>query len=138
PICELTWSRRAWRGRPPSPDVSAEPPGSGVICWANLRVPSRNARASGRKPRPARLRRGGQQCRAVRTTTRPGAAHGPDTPDRPALRPGFGLDVQENSFLRKATWTIRRVSGTQTLYYRAQIYRDRNQQEFAPVPAYPD
>src|SRR5690606_22051386 len=40
-----------------SPDVSAEPPGSGVICWANLRVPSRNARASGRKPRPARLRR---------------------------------------------------------------------------------
>src|SRR5690554_2851533 len=31
-----------------------------------------------------------RQCRAIRTRTRPGAAHGSDTPDRRALRPGRG------------------------------------------------
>src|SRR5690606_35542259 len=55
-------------GRPPSPDVSPEPPGSGVMCWANLRVPSRNARASGRKPktRPSPARRLGSAERSER------------------------------------------------------------------------
>ena len=72
------------------------------------------------------------------TLTLPSATPGFGRLQEDFVSRGFGLDVQENSFLRKATWTIRRVSGTQTLYYRAQIYRDRNQQEFAPVPAYPD
>jgi hypothetical protein len=51
---------------------------------------------------------------------------------------GFGLDVQEARYSRTATWAIRRVSGIQTLYYRAQYYRDADQRDFAPRPAYPD
>jgi hypothetical protein len=50
---------------------------------------------------------------------------------------GFGLDVQDGVYDRRATWAIRRVSGTQTLYYRAQFYRDSDRREFAPRPAYP-
>jgi hypothetical protein len=50
---------------------------------------------------------------------------------------GFGLDVQETQYRRTATWAIRRTSGLQTLYYRAQFYRDVNQRDFAPAPAYP-
>src|SRR5690606_21590584 len=51
---------------------------------------------------------------------------------------GFGLDVQESQYLRRASWTLRRASGVQTLYYRAQFYLDPNQTDFAPMPPYPD
>jgi len=51
---------------------------------------------------------------------------------------GFGLDLQEARYERTATWAIRRVSGVQTLYYRAQFYQDPDQQDFAPRPPFPD
>lgn len=51
---------------------------------------------------------------------------------------GFGLDVQESDYLRRAIWTVRRASGIQTLYYRAQFFSDPNQTAFAPTPAYPE
>jgi hypothetical protein len=51
---------------------------------------------------------------------------------------GFGLDVQESRYERTATWAIRRVSGVQTLYYRAQFYQDSDQTDFAPRPPFPD
>src|SRR5690606_31526846 len=41
------------------------------MCWANLRVPSRNARASGRKPRPARPRRGGSAVQSGQNENSP-------------------------------------------------------------------
>jgi hypothetical protein len=50
---------------------------------------------------------------------------------------GFGLDVQEATYRRTVTWAIRRASGLQTLYYRAQYFRDPNQRDFAPRPDYP-
>jgi len=51
---------------------------------------------------------------------------------------GFGLDVQDKPDQRSATWSIRRSGSSSTLYYRAQFYRDPENQAFAPVPAYPD
>lgn len=51
---------------------------------------------------------------------------------------GFGLDLQERRYERTATWAIRRVSGTRTVYYRAQFYQDPDQQDFAPTPSFPD
>ena len=51
---------------------------------------------------------------------------------------GFGLDVQESRYERTATWAIRRVSGVQTLYYRAQYYQDADQRDFAPRPPFPE
>src|SRR5690606_14855560 len=83
--------------------------------WANLRVPSINARASGRKPRPAVPGAAARQCRAVRTTTRPGAAHGSDTPDRP----GAGI---ENGALALALAALR-------LVVVAALHRSRAERE---------
>lgn len=51
---------------------------------------------------------------------------------------GFGLDVQESPYHRSATWTVRRASNIQHLYYRAQFFPDPNQRDFAPPPGYPD
>src|SRR5690554_3208352 len=45
-----------------------------------------------------------RQCRAVRTRTRPGAAHGSDTPDRPALRPGRGARESARSLRAPRCW----------------------------------
>ena len=50
---------------------------------------------------------------------------------------GFGLDVQDKPDQRSATWSIRRSNSSSTLYYRAQFYRDPENDDFAPVPAYP-
>lgn len=50
---------------------------------------------------------------------------------------GFGLDVQDKPEERSATWSIRRSNSSSTLYYRAQFYRDPENDDFAPVPAYP-
>ncbi len=50
---------------------------------------------------------------------------------------GFGLDVQDKPDQRSATWSIRRSNSSSTLYYRAQFYRDPENNDFAPMPAYP-
>ncbi len=71
------------------------------------------------------------------TLTLPSATPGFGRLQEDFVSRGFGLDVQERPYLRKATWTIRRVSGAQNLYYRAQFFRDSLQRDFAPAPAYP-
>src|SRR5690606_12396439 len=72
------------------------------------------------------------------TLTLPSATPGFGRLQEDFVSRGFGLDVQDGPYLRTATWTIRRVSGVQSLYYRAQFFRDSLQRDFAPAPAYPD
>lgn len=50
---------------------------------------------------------------------------------------GFGLDIQERGNQREATWAVRRASGRQTLYYRAQFYRDSSQPGLQSRPVFP-
>src|SRR5690606_25291934 len=72
------------------------------------------------------------------TLTLPSASPGLGRLQEDFVSRGFGLDVQESQYLRRASWTLRRASGVQTLYYRAQFYLDPNQTDFAPMPPYPD
>lgn len=54
---------------------------------------------------------------------------------------GFGLATRTAPAGREAIWTLRQASGTQTLYYRALVYRDESrlaEDTTPPFPAPPD
>lgn len=72
------------------------------------------------------------------TLTLPSATPGFGRLQEDFVSRGFGLDIQETQYRRSATWTIRRASKVQHLYYRAQFFPDPNQRDFAPAPDYPD
>ena len=50
---------------------------------------------------------------------------------------GFGFTTRYVSGGRQAQWTIRRVRGLQTLYYRAVVYRDPARAESDTTPPFP-
>jgi hypothetical protein len=54
---------------------------------------------------------------------------------------GFGLATRNAPEGREAQWTLRQASGPQTLYYRAQVYRDATriaEDTTPPFPAQPE
>ncbi|MEE8306002.1 MAG: UUP1 family membrane protein, partial [Gammaproteobacteria bacterium] len=45
-------------------------------------------------------------------------------PQENFISPGFGFDTAYTAAGREAVWAVRRAEGRQTIYYRAQVYKD--------------
>lgn len=50
----------------------------------------------------------------------------------------FGVTIETDDLRREAIWAVRRVSGPQTLYYRARVFRDQGQRAPRYVPPFPE
>jgi len=51
---------------------------------------------------------------------------------------GFGLTTRSAPAGREAQWAVRQAQGTQTVYYRALVYRDPNRKAEDTTPPFPE
>ena len=51
---------------------------------------------------------------------------------------GFGLTIEDEGDDRLAQWAVRRERGSQPLYYRAVVYRDRTSRGLSGTPPFPE
>lgn len=76
---------------------------------------------------------------AVKATLRiPTLTPGYSILDENFISRGFGHAVRNGPEGRESQWTLRQATGTQTLYYRAQVYRDETRIAEDTTPPFPE
>ena len=76
---------------------------------------------------------------AVKATLRiPTLTPGYSILDENFISRGFGHAIRNGPEGRESQWTLRQASGAQTLYYRAQVYRDETRIAEDTTPPFPD
>jgi hypothetical protein len=76
---------------------------------------------------------------AVKATLRiPGLTPGHSLMDENFISRGFGLTTRSAPAGREAQWAVRQANGTQTVYYRALVYRDPNRKAEDTTPPFPE
>lgn len=76
---------------------------------------------------------------AVKVTLRiPGLTPGYAIMDENFISRGYGTSTRSAPAGREVQWAIRQASGTQTVYYRALLYRDPNRAAEDTTPAFPE
>ncbi len=75
---------------------------------------------------------------AVKATLRiPGLTPGFSLLDENFISRGFGVTTSNAPAGREAQWSVRQASGTQTMYYRAIVYRDNTRLAEDTTPPFP-
>jgi hypothetical protein len=76
---------------------------------------------------------------AVKATLRiPNLTPGFSILDENFISRGFGQATRNSPAGRESQWTLREASGAQTLYYRAQVYRDVSRMAEDTTPPFPE